>query len=106
MGKIQIPANVDNIGVKDASQSSDKNILTRIQEMPIISKDKNLKIHSPNKDKLLSKGENSYDNLFFLEEKTENIILNPLLRVISDIERKYLTFSKFIYNNQNGPVYC
>ena len=87
--------------------------------MPILSKDKNLKIHSPNKDKplskednsplkdkFLSKGENSYDNLFFLEEKTENIILNPLLHVISYIERKYLTFSKFIYNNQNGPVYC
>ena len=106
MGKNQILANADNIGVKDASQSSDKNILTGIQEMSILSKDKSLKIHSsnkdktlpkednsPSKDKLVSKKETSYDILFFLKEKIVNIVLNPLLHVLSNIERKYLTFS-------------
>ena len=26
--------------------------------------------------------------------------------ILSNIERKYLTFSEFIYNNLNGPSYC
>ena len=43
---------------------------------------------------------------FFPKEKGENIVLNSLLHVLSDIERKYLTFSEFIYNNPNGPGYC
>ena len=82
-GKSQMLADADNIGIKDASRSSDKNILTGIQEMAIISKDKSLKIHSSNKDKpllkednshsndkLLSKGETSDDIIFFRKEKT------------------------------------
>ena len=95
-----------------------KNISKGTQEMPIIQKDKSLKNNSlakdknlssgdnnPSKDKLLSKGENSDDILFFLEEKTENNVINTSSFIFSDMERKYLTFSKFIYNNPNGDGY-
>ena len=70
-----------------------------------LAKDKNLSSgdNSPSKDKLLSKGENFDDILFFPEEKTENI--NTSSFILSDIERKYLTFSDFIYNNPNGDGY-
>ena len=83
--------------------------------MPILPKDKSLvnnsplrgKIqdNSPSKDKLLSKEENSDDILFFPEEKTKNKTINSLI-ILSDIERKYLAFSEFIYNNPNGSGYC
>ena len=70
-----------------------------------LAKDKNLSSgdNSPSKDKLLSKGENSDDILFFPEEKTENIITSSF--ILSEMERKYLTFSEFIYNNPNGDGY-
>ena len=87
--------------------------------MPIIQKDKSLKDNSlskdkhlqsrdnsPPKDKLLSKGGNLDDILFFPEEKIENATINALSFILSDIERKYLTFFEFIYNNPNGPGYC
>ena len=92
-----------------------KNISKGTQEMPIqkdkslnnnsLAKDKNLSSgdNSPSKDKLLSKGENSNDILFFPEEKTENIITSSF--ILSEMERKYLTFSEFIYNNPNGDGY-
>ena len=71
-----------------------------------LPKDKHLPIgdNSLSKDKLLSKGENSDDALFFPEEKTENISIIPSIE-LSDMERKYLTFSEFIYNNPNGNGY-
>ena len=83
--------------------------------MPILQKDKILKNkslgkdkqlpsgdNSPLKDKLLSKGENSDDILFFLEEKTENIAINTSSFILSDMEIKYITFSEFFYNNHKG----
>ena len=86
--------------------------------MPILQKDKSLKNNSlakdknlssgdnsPSKDKLLSKGENFDDILFLPEEKTENNAINTSSFILSDMERKYLTFSKFIYNNPNGDGY-
>ena len=86
--------------------------------MPILQKDKSLKDNSfsneknlsngensPSKDKLLFKGENDNDILFFPEEKTENIAINTSSFILSDMKRKYLTFSKFIYNNPNGNGY-
>ena len=98
--------------------SNGKNISKGIQEMPILQKDKSLQNNSlgkdkhlpsddnsPSKDKLLSKGENSDDILFFPEEKTENTIINTTSFILSDMERKYLTFSEFIYNNPNGNGY-
>ena len=98
--------------------SKDKNISKCIQEMPILQKDKSLKNNSlekdkhlprgdnsPQKDKLISKGENSDDILFFPEEKTENIALNTSSFILSEMEREYLTFSEFIYNNPNGNGY-
>ena len=42
---------------------------------------------------------------FFPEEKIENTILNTSSFIMSDMERKYLTFSEFIYNNLNGNEY-
>ena len=57
------------------------------------------------KDKLLSKRENSDDILFFPEEKTENNAVNTSSFISFDMERKYLTFSEFIYNNPNGDEY-
>ena len=84
--------------------------------MPILQKDKSLNNNSlakdknlssgdnnPSKDKPLSKGENSDDILFFPEEKIENI--NTSSFILSNMERKYLTFSEFIYNNPNGDGY-
>ena len=86
--------------------------------MPILQKDKSLKNNSlakdknlssgdnsPSKDKFLSKGENSDDILFFPEEKTENSDINTSSFILSDMERKYLTFFEFIYNNPNGDGY-
>ena len=86
--------------------------------MSILQKDKSLKNNSlekdkylssgdnnPSKDKLLSKGENSVDILFYPEEKTENNAINTSSFILSDMERKYLTFSEFIYNNPNGDGY-
>ena len=86
--------------------------------MPILQKDKSLKDNSfsneknlsngensPSKDKLLFKGKNGNDILFFPEEKTENIAINTSSFILSDMKRKYLTFSKFIYNNPNGNGY-
>ena len=67
-----------------------------------LASDKNLSSgdNNPSKDKLLSKGEIPDDILFFPEEKTEHI--NTSSFILSDMERKYLTFSEFIYNNPNG----
>ena len=86
--------------------------------MPILQKDKSLKNNSlgkdkhlpsgdnsPPKDKLLYEGENSGDILFFAKEKTENIAINTSSSILSDMERKYLTFFEFIYNNPNGNGY-
>ena len=72
-----------------------------------LPKDKHLPSgdNNPLKDKLLPKGENSDDILFFLEEKTENNTINASSFILSDIERKYMIFSEFIYNNPNGPSY-
>ena len=72
--------------------------------MSILQKDKNLKDNIPPKDRLLSKGENSYETLLFPEEKTENTSIISSI-TLSDMERKYLTFSEFIYNNPNGNGY-
>ena len=98
--------------------SKGKNISKGIQKMSILQKDKSLKDNSlakdknlssgdndPSKDKLLSKGENSDDILFFPEEKTENIVINTSSFILFDMERKYLTFFEFIYNNPNGNGY-
>ena len=86
--------------------------------MPILQKDKSLKDNSfakdknlssgdnnPSKDKLLSKRENFDDILFFPKEKTKNNVINTSSFILSDIERKYLTFSELIYNNPNGDGY-
>ena len=80
--------------------------------MPILQNDKSLKDNSlpkdkhlpsgdnsPSNDRLLSKGENSYHTLFFPKEKTENISIISSI-TLSDMERKYLTFSEFIYNSE------
>ena len=77
-GKSQITTIADNIRTRDISLPKGKNISKDIQEMPILQKDKSLKNNSlvkdknlssrdksPSKDKLLSKGENSDDILFF-----------------------------------------
>ena len=118
-GKSQATTIVDNIRTEDISLSKDKNISKGTQEMSILQKDKSVKDNSlpkdkhlpsgnnnPSKDKLLPKGENSYDIFFFLEEKTENTTINASSFILSDIKRKYLTFSEFIYNNPNGLGYC
>ena len=117
-GKSQATAIADNIRTRDISLPKSKNILKGTQEMPILQKDKSLKNNSlakdknlssgdssPSKDKFLSKGENSNDILFFPEEKTENSVVNTSSFILSDMERKYLTFSEFIYNNPNGDRY-
>ena len=69
--------------------------------MLILQKDESMKNNSPPKDKLLSKGENTNEILFFPKEKTEKIPINPII-ILSDMEKGYLAFSKFIYNNPNG----
>ena len=117
-GKSQVTTIADNIRTGDISLSKGKNISKGIQEMPIHQKDKSLKNNSlakekdlssgdnnPLKDKLLSKRENSDDILFFPKEKTENNVVNTSLFISFDMERKYLTFSEFIYNNPNGDEY-
>ena len=81
--------------------------------MPILPKDESLvnnshsqgkgQDNSPSKDKLLSKGKNPDDILFFQEEKIENAPINSSV-IISDIEKKYLTFSEFIYDNPTDMV--
>ena len=73
-----------------------------------LAKDKHLlsEDNSRSKDKLLSKGENSEDILFFSKEKTKNITINTSSFILSDIKRKYLTFFAFIHNKLNGPGYC
>ena len=101
-GKIQATTTADNIRTGDISLLKSKNISKGTQEMPI-QKDKSLNNNSPSKDKLLSKGENSDDIFFFPEEKTENIITSSF--ILSEMERKYLAFSEFIYNNPNGDGY-
>ena len=93
----------------------DKNISKNIQEMPIIQKDESLKNNNPiqgknqdnsppKKNKLLLKGENPNDILFFLEEEIEKIPINPTV-ILSNKKTGYLTFSEFIYNNPNGKGY-
>ena len=70
--------------------------------MSILQKDKSLKdinltkdkhlssgYNSPSKDKLLSKGENYDDILFFPKEKIENIVINASSFILSDMKRKY-----------------
>ena len=117
-GKSQEIAIADNIRTEDISLPKSKNISKGTQEMPILQKDKSLKNdslakdknllsgdNSPSKDKLLSKGENSDDILFFPKEKTENGAINTSSFILSNMERKYLTFSEFIYNNPNGDGY-
>ena len=81
-----------------------KNISKGIQEMPILQKGKSLKDNSPPKDRLLSKGENSDETLFFPEEKTKNISIMSSM-TLSEMERKYLTLFEFIYRNTNGNGY-
>ena len=103
-GKSQATTIADDIRTGDISLFKGKNISKSIQEMPILQKDKNLKDNSPSKDRLLSKGENSNKTLFFPEEKTENTSIISSI-TLSDMERKYLTFSEFIYNNLNGNGY-
>ena len=116
--KSQVTTIADNIRTGDISLSKGKNISKGIQEMPIHQKDKSLKNNSlikdkdlssgdnnPLKDKLLSKRENSDDILFFPEEKTENNAVNTSSFISFDMERKYLTFSEFIYNNPNVNEY-
>ena len=102
--KSQATTITDNIRTEDISLSKRKNISKGIQEMSIFQKDKSLKDNSSPKDMLISKGDNSYETLFFPEEKTKNISIISST-TLSDIERKYLTFSEFIYNNYNGNGY-
>ena len=117
-GKNQVITIADNIRTGDISLSKGKNISKGIQEMPIHQKDKSLKNNSlakdkdlssgdnnPLKDKLLSKRETSDDILFFPEEQTENNAVNTSSFSSFDMERKYLTFSEFIYNNPNVDEY-
>ena len=81
--KSQITTIADNIRTGDISLSKDKNISKGIQEMSIFQKDESLKNNNPSKDKhlpsedksppkdkLLLKGENSDEILFFPKEKT------------------------------------
>ena len=85
--------------------------------MSILQKDKSLKDNSlpkdkhlpsrddsPSKDRLLPKGENPDDIIFFPETRTEKILINPTV-ILSEMEKGYLAFSKFIYNNPNGKGY-
>ena len=82
--------------------------------MPILQNDESLKNNnhsqdktqdnSPPKEKFLLKGENPDDILFFLEKETEKIPIN-LTVILSYMEKGYLAFSEFIYNNSNGKRY-
>ena len=81
-------------GVTDISLSKDKNISKGTQEMLIIQNDKSLKDNNPLKDKLLPKGENLDDIIFFPEKKkTENTTINASSFILFDIEIKYLNLS-------------
>ena len=102
--KSQATTIANNIMTKYISLFKGKNISKGIQEMPILRKDKSLKDNSSPKDILLSKGENSNETLFFHEEKTKNISIISST-TLSDMEKKYLTLSEFIYNNPNGNGY-
>ena len=102
--KSQATTIANNIMTKYISLFKGKNISKGIQEMPILRKDKSLKDNSSSKDILLSKGENSNETLFFHEEKTKNISIISST-TLSDMEKKYLTLSEFIYNNPNGNGY-
>ena len=116
-GKSQATKIVNNIRTRDISLSKEKNISKGIQEMHIIQKDKSLKDNnllkdkhllsgdnSPSKDILLLKGENPDDIIFFPETEIEKIPINPIV-ILSDMEKGYLAFSEFIYNNPNGKGY-
>ena len=116
--KSQATTTADNIRTRDISLPKSKNISKGTQEIPIpqndksmknnsLAKDKNLSSgdNSPSKDKLLSIRENSDDILFFPKEKTKNSVINTSSFILSDMERKYWTFSEFIYNNPNGDGY-
>ena len=76
LGKSQTTVIADNIMTGDISLSKGKNISKDIQEMPILQNDKTLKDTNSSKDKLISKGENFDDIIFYLEEKIENIAIN------------------------------
>ena len=102
--KSQATTIANNIMTKYISLFKGKNISKGIQEMPILQKDKSLKDNSSPKDILLSKGENSNETLFFPEEKTKNISIISST-TLSNMEKKYLTLSEFIYNNPNGNGY-
>ena len=82
--------------------------------MSIIQKDKSLKDkllpkdkhlpsgdNSPLKDRLLPKGETQMPFSFFPRKKQKKILINPNV-ILSDMEKGYLAFSEFIYNNPNG----
>ena len=85
--------------------------------MFIIQKDKSLKDNNLSKDKHLQSGDNSLSRTdpfqkekiqmihsLLSEEKTKNMSIISSI-TLSDMERKYLTFSEFIYNNLNGNGY-
>ena len=85
--------------------------------MPIFQKGKSLKDNSlpkdkhlpsgdnnPSKDILLQKGENPDDIIFFPEKETNKILINSIV-ILSNMEKAYLAFSDFIYNNPNGKGY-
>ena len=79
--------------------------------MPILPKEKSLVNNNPShgktqdnslsKDKLLSKGENLVTSSFFSRKKQKKILVNPTV-TLSKMEKGYLSFSEFIYNNPNG----
>ena len=108
--KSHVTAIADNIRTGDISFYKGKNISKDIQEMPILQNDKSLKNNSlakdknlssgdnsPSKDKLLFKEENSDGILFFSrKKKIENNAINTSSFILSDMERKYLTFYEFI----------
>ena len=60
--------------------------------------------NSPPNDKLLLKGKKYDETLFFLEKEIEKIPINPIV-ILSDMEKGYLAFSDFIYNNPNVKGY-
>ena len=116
-GKSQATTIADNIRTGDISLFKDKNISKGIQAMSILQNDENLKNNSlkedkhllsrdnnPLKDKLFLKGKNYDEILFFPEEETEKMPINPTV-ILSEMEKGYLAFSEFIYKNPNGKGY-
>ena len=81
-GKSQPTTIAHNIKTGDISLFKGKNISKGIQEMPILQKDKSLKDNSSPKDRLLSKGENSYETLFFPEKKNIKYIHNLFNNIV------------------------